>query len=830
MRRVRLANVATKTIADRHYRPLSHTPSLTISTQQKSETNETPKYRPGEFRLCRNNGLRPGYQSGDFWRGSGKRKTWYTGHVENKTMPNTAAVTTGESSQDEPIETEIWRKNFPLFTHKFHRRVVQAKLYVRIAEKYPECGIGIVSLSPRKGEQTLSSFDTFWNVNFAAISAKYNLAYPGALRVGHLFVNAEVARRAFHEFELQRQRRPLSNDFEAIRDVWNGTYLFRVADQKMHWWPTIMLWLLHNNPEFAAKFLLASYVEPYPPFYMVADSLEYLAGYYFQATEKYTVVEAEYFRAMFYVLLDSCAATRSFISQKTIFLLATHSTIDQALYLREALHTAGIRLHHDTLLHFAYVHAKAGDFQKALDTLEAAVVAGADPLSASFLATCNKTLHCSVLHPDGYHASSYIVSRFIGLGVKMNQQLYNVLIVNALAANDSSTALRVFSLLEENKVEIGNMTYSILLNGSKHMTEAVSEYEANFVRKAHECVCRTQCPWLATEILHCTYLHHLRSDDFVRRDHIAIFNSTLAAYTRYFQIWPLRILKIDASQGSAKKDLLPPPPAAVNIILTAYLRAFPDRAPFTFKQFSGYFEKAMAGEIKPNRYFRRMSKLLTNDYTYNVFLKALSQNEKNLPSCTSLVQQMGKALPPDLLPQDYYSREALEAAQPTAITWSILLHAFARHGQTVAAEKVMELMRERDMEISVVTWNSLIKGYALMQDVPGVLGALGRMEREGFDADAYTISTLKKIKDGEALVTAWKKTRGGDSVNELNAFGDAEQAFERVGGEHHDEEIDAERAEIGHRESSPGVTRRWNHATDEDEDPNFPHSPTGGVL
>lgn len=251
----------------------------------------------------------------------------------------------------------------------------------------------------------LPAFDSFWNVNFAAISAKYNLAYPKSLRVGNLFVNGEIARRALHEFEHQKRRKPLSNELEVIRHGWNSTHLFRVAGEKMHWWPTIMLWLLHNNPEFAAKFLLASYVEPYPPFYMVADSLEYLASYYFQWTEKHGVVDAEYFRAMFYVLLDSCAAMRPSISQKTIFLLAAHSNTEQALYLREALQKVGIRLHHETLLHFAYVHAKAGEFQKALDTLEAAIVAGVDPLSDSFLSACNKTLHCSVVHPDGYHAS-----------------------------------------------------------------------------------------------------------------------------------------------------------------------------------------------------------------------------------------------------------------------------------------------------------------------------------------------------------------------------------------------------------------------------------------
>ncbi|QDS76655.1 hypothetical protein FKW77_008291 [Venturia effusa] len=748
MRRVRLAHVATKTTA---YTKRAYTTST--CTQHKSHhgpnlPEETPNSQdfPGNYGRC--------YQSGDLWRSSrGHGEKEKEKEKEDKETTDTAAVTTGEVEQD----TEAWRNQFSVFAHKFHRRVVRAKQYVRAAQKYPDCGIGFVSLSPRKGEQTIPRFDTFWNVNFAAISAQYNLAYPKSLRVADLFVNDEIARRAYRKLAEQP-------DLEAIRHVWKSNAIFPVADGKLYWWPTLTLWLLRNMPEFAAKFLLASYIEPHPPFYMVADCLEYLASHYFQSTKNHSVVAADYFRSMFYVLLDSCAATRPYISQKTVFLLATHSTTEQATHLHEALQRAGLPLHHETLLHFACVYAKNGGFQKALATLEAALAAGADPLSDSFLATCNQTLHYSVLHPDGYHASSYIVSRFLELGAGMNQKLYNVLIVNALAANDVATALRVFSLLEENKVEIGSATYSILLNGYKHKTDAIAEFEAIIVRRAHECALRTADPWLATEILHCAYLYHLKSD---RANKVAIFNSTLAVYTRYFQIWPLRILKIDARQNSRKEDYFETTTAAINVILTAYLNAYPERAYFTFEQFSAYFDNTIKGNLDPrNRYFQAMRTLLLDDYTHNIFLVALSQDSRNLQACASLVQRMGKTLPPEFLAQDLQTREPLEAAKPTVQTWSILLHAFARHGQTAAAEKVMELMRKRGMVsgdgevVNAVTWNSLIKGYALTQDIPGTVDALMRMEGEGFDADGYTTGILKKIQDREALVGVWKERRG----------------------------------------------------------------------
>lgn len=751
--------------------PQIHVLPFTTSTAWKTDNGLDPIYRPGEYwlysRALGSGTNPPGYESGDFWRR--RQRSWLKGHVDNKdtsSSQDAPTVAIRESCQDEPSDGEEWRKVFPVYNHKFHRRVVQAKQYSRLAERYPESGIGIVSLSPQKGSQDLPSFDTFWNVNFAAMSARYNLAYAKKDRVGQLFVNDAIARRAFRE--LQEQPVHARNELEGMRNVWESTSIFAVSEGKLHWWPTIMLWLLHNHPEYAAKFLLASYVEPYPPFYMVADSLEYLASYYFQSSEKHSLVDADYFRAMFYVLLNSCAAAKPSISQKTIFLLATHSTTEQAIYLHSALQTAGITLHHETLLHFAYVYAKEGNFRRALDTLDEAIIHGADPLSDSFLATCNKTLHCSVVHPDGYHASSYIVKRFLALGVDMNQRLYNVLIVNALSANDIPTALRVFKLLEEHKVEVGSFTYSILLNGYKHMADVTTDFEANIVRKAHESAIRCRDSWLATEILHCTYLHQRKTDDGRPRDPIAVLHSIMATYARYFKVRPLKAVGIHDMTTSGQSAQMEPTSAAITIILSAVLNAYPERAHSMLKQFSNIIDFAVEGrqDLRTRGLFPLFRHLIMEDYTYNIFLMALSQDSKNLQHCTALVQKMAKGLPDELLPHNPTTGETIPVAQPTAYTWSILLHAFARHGQTAAAEKVMELMRKRNLKPSEVTWNSLIKGYAVTQDIPGAVDALTRMEGEGFDADVYTTSTLKRIKDGEGLVAAWMKRRDGDEVGE----------------------------------------------------------------
>lgn len=158
----------------------------------------------------------------------------------------------------------------------------------------------------------------------------------------------------------------------------------------------------------------------------------------------------------------------------------------------------------------------------------------------------------------------------------------------------------------------------------------------------------------------------------------------------------------------------------------------------------------------------------------------------------------------------------------------------------------MELMRKRDLVPTEVTWNSLVKGYALMQDISGTVDALARMEGEGFDADVYTTSTLKKIKDGEGLIKAWKEARGegGDEGgmdggygenSELNGGYGEEVGQEGYYGEEGEDALDGvenDPAKAGENDGPYKTTERVRIDDDDDgdDDPSFPHSPTGGVL
>ncbi|MCJ1475301.1 hypothetical protein MMC13_003963 [Lambiella insularis] len=97
-------------------------------------------------------------------------------------------------------------------------------------------------------------------------------------------------------------------------------------------------------------------------------------------------------------------------------------------------------------------------------------------------------------------------------------------------------------------------------------------------------------------------------------------------------------------------------------------------------------------------------------------------------------------------------------APPDIRTWTILLFAFIKHRQATAAEKVLTIMRSRKMTPNIVTWNSLLSGYAAMQDLSGVVSTLKRMDLAGIKHDEWTAKALTSVMDRDALLTMFERS------------------------------------------------------------------------
>ena len=84
---------------------------------------------------------------------------------------------------------------------------------------------------------------------------------------------------------------------------------------------------------------------------------------------------------------------------------------------------------------------------------------------------------------------------------------------------------------------------------------------------------------------------------------------------------------------------------------------------------------------------------------------------------------------------------------PSFFTFSILIHGLLMQGNKMMAEQVLQVMRERGMEPNLVTWNTLIKGYAAMQNLPRTVGTLQDLEAAGFKPDVSTFKAFSRLKD-----------------------------------------------------------------------------------
>jgi pentatricopeptide repeat protein len=628
----------------------------------------------------------------------------------------------------------------------------------------------------------LPEFDRLWTTNYANLKPKYDLNLPSHLRRGVLCVDSVAGERAA---KLILAPPPVGVDvLNYMRATWNSPGLFfeqtetvnssfdvTTAQRKprIAVWRTMIFWLLHHRPQSVAQVLEATYTHPHPPFYMVADALEHLASYYLQDSDKFTPVAAESFRTALYHLLRECVEARTYISQKTIFLVLTRSTLQGTHFFYNLLTNLNVHVSSDSLLQFAYFFGMQGDFERALDALADAIQAGANPSSDAVLSLCNKILRWSVVNPDGYHASAYIVSRLLEVGVHMNLPLHNVLMANAVEADDVKMALRVFDLLEENGVEPNAYTYCTLLKGCKQSSDHA--LTSNILKKASEVALATQNARIATDILHVVHLQRLKQGESElgatanEPDFSAIYGTLLRVYLRYFDARILLELRVISrsllhhhmNELNLTPSRMKPTPAAVNIMLTAYLRLSRANVEGSFKRFT---KALLGGGTDITRDLAEdITKLAMTDYTYNVYLWAFSRKKEYLQHCTALVHLMGQGLPPVLLPRDPLTDRPIPPAKPTAQTFSILLEAFARHGQTAAAMKVLNLMRQRGLKPTEVTWNTLVKGYAAARDVEGMAGALRGLEKDGFKVNDAVVAAFRKVGGKDALMKAWENQK-----------------------------------------------------------------------
>lgn len=537
-------------------------------------------------------------------------------------------------------------------------------------------------------------------------------------------------------------------------------------------WLHAMLWLLSNSPTEALRFLSITHVSPYPPRAWVADSLQYLATYFNNPKNRTSPAIHRDLIDVFCTLLDRPTPSPMVLGGSTVRLLLRHCNKDQTVRIFHTLGRYGVKAHWNTLLHLSTYLAKYNCFDDALDALLEAASAGAHLDSPQYQSACSTILRGAASQTDGLRVSLRIIQNLSDLGVKLNIQHCNIVMLNAVESGDLNSAFTVHHSLLQHGLKADRYTYAILLKGCKSTTNDPETLNA-IIRQAINDPGVMNDAFVATEMLHCLYMHH-----FSRTPETA-FSSIAEAYTQLFDatsVMRIHILPPDTPVPTDSPRLRPTL-AAVGIIMSAYLRDRSSRhsTASTHQIYSVY--KLVRSLVE--RAVQPWASLAQTDYIANAFLVAFTSHPSSLARAAEVIRDMQTPLPALLDNPNPKAQVVREVCKPTVQSWSIFLSGFSKHNQIDLAEQVMAYMREKGMKPNQVTWNSMIQGYAGIGDHEGAVKAFNRMEDDGFNGNVTTHRAMAHVgvdasllKQGEHVKRVLRKRIEDDFREEQSAESD----------------------------------------------------------
>lgn len=508
-----------------------------------------------------------------------------------------------------------------------------------------------------------------------------------------------------------------------------------------------VLWTLANSVHDAPRLLATTHLPPYLPAASFADAMNYITQHY--SSNPISDEAREDLVQAFCTMMDRPGTSPPRLPSGTLRRLLKICTEPQALRLIEC--TIATPLHWNTRLHIATYLANHNRFDYALDALLDAVSDGGDVKSNQFESACATILRKAAAQPDGLRVSLRLVQNLSEIGVQLNVQLCNTVMLNAVEAGDLKTAFSIYHSLVDNDLVADKYTHAILLKGCK---TAIGDSETlnTTIRQAIADVSVSNLEVVATEIIHCLALHHFQNDP----DHA--FTTILEAYTQLFSTSELIHLGvISRNTHNTSQNRMKPTSAALGVMISAYLRHMTQSRSGNTTHIYDIYRKWRELAERGSKPF---TKLARTDHLANAFLMAFIQDLSGLSYAAEVIRDMQTPFTP-LKAVDSESTVQHPRAQPTVQSFSIFLHGFAKHGKMDIAEQVLEYMRSRKAEPNEVTWNTMLGGYVKHGKTDAAVKTFIRMRDEGFESTEVTERHIGKIKVDNVSSHVWNKANHG---------------------------------------------------------------------
>ena len=577
-------------------------------------------------------------------------------------------------------------------------------------------------------KEILEPLSTLWSQRFAIISRDRN----------GIFFRGAWEKRIQHILGREMDR-------ESIIRAWKN---IRLSRRETRWHET-MIWALLKSPERALKLLDASVTTPTlrPARHVVEDCINYLSMFYLQGKDSPDPLKIDTLVRIICNFAEASvirSPSASAMPQHAIFLLLQHCDNDQALFLFETLRRRDAVIHENTLLHFLDRFVDMGEISLSLEILQNLVTSGIDVTSDKIQSACVRFLRFPFQVDNRYNIQSSVLAAILEIGIRPKISMYNAIILNTIQAGDYQTAWQMYEMARENSLEPDAITYSTMLKGAKLNQDP--EIIDRIIRDAEGDGSLPRDERLIRDVLNAVLA--VKLSKFRWR----IFTALLPTYTRYRDIRPLQELGMvpsDFELSETQIQVPPPSPRTVGLMVLAYIRQHHD-SDILLGLYMRYH--SLIQEQHPI-----IAPLAETDHIANAFILALSQKSQSLGSCTLVIKHMLQSQ------EAVAGTKLVKAAIPTVQTWSILIAAYFRHGQKLAAEKVLRMMAARGLQPNNVTWNILVSGYSQMQDIDNAVGAIQQMEISGFKADSRTLEGLGRLRDRDRVLEALKRAIEAES-------------------------------------------------------------------
>ena len=498
-------------------------------------------------------------------------------------------------------------------------------------------------------------------------------------------------------------------------------------------WQDFMLWALQHSPERALKVLdfTISHGIPTIPRYVVGDCLDYLVAFYLKELKLGDSLKLDRILRMICKFIRDGGLKEgghlSMIHQRIPYLVSTCCRDDQARYFWDVLVQYNVDLTPWTLLHFLGRFSEMADLSRSMEAIRRVVRNPISRRSWHIQYGCAKLLRTRFDEESGLDLQKRIWTELRQLGIPSSIDMYNAMIQNCVVADDYETALVVYDGARKDRVQPNLSTYYNLLGGLKQgwgmevLDMVIRDVEADgLLLENDHMICRILCASTRVD-----------------------FPELLQLYGRYYDLSPLYDFGFIKPEQFDLEHIVTsraPPSLAVAIMLTVYISQTPN-SDVIVALYNQYCALSREGNL-------HAIAMAETDYVPNAFIQAFGRHTESIELCTTVIEAMLRPT----APSPSADLPTAKVSPPTVISWTLLAQTFCRHGQMVAAEKVISMMIERGVEPNYVTWGVLIFGHAAAQNIDGVMDAVKRMQAAGIPINDLVIRALGMYHDQALLL------------------------------------------------------------------------------